>query len=457
MKKIISVLLCLIMVLSLAACGGQKETSSKSGGSEGGDPEIKQAVSTDTPITNEPEDKNAKVLKAMEDLKSLYTGLETDTLTWQFDESTGTLTISGEGPMRDYEEYYPEWADYYQGLEHVVIGEGVTSIGAGAFYNLGHIIDVTLGENVEFIGKSAFRGCYGLLNVIMHANLKYVGEEAFFGTSLSYDEGFSLTEGILYLDRNSFGCSLFGSAMYIPASLEYIESGAFSLSGITEFQANENSKSFAVLDGVLYDKDFTELICYPSKKPETDFTVPDTVVKMDRDSISMADALETISIPESVKTIEEGAISSNSALKFISVDEKNSGFLSENGILYDLDNKMLLCYPAGMEYTEYTVKEGTEVIGDGAMFKALSLETLNVPEGVKRIGKSAFSCCNKLAVIGLPESLESIDEEATDFCYSLELINYAGSMDEWHAISIDYSGNDSLVVIGYMAEIRTAK
>lgn len=85
-------------------------------------------------------------------------------LTWSYDETTKTLTVSGEGDMPDYEWIEPDdWKEDNMRLpkewtraEHVVIEEGVTSIGDWAFMRFGAMSDITLPETLTKIGKGAF-------------------------------------------------------------------------------------------------------------------------------------------------------------------------------------------------------------------------------------------------------------------------------------------------------------
>ena len=53
---------------------------------------------------------------------------------YTYDQSTHTLTISGSGAMTDYAEGVTPWDSYKQKIFNLVIGNGVTSIGEGAFY-----------------------------------------------------------------------------------------------------------------------------------------------------------------------------------------------------------------------------------------------------------------------------------------------------------------------------------
>ena len=89
-------------------------------------------------------------------------------LTWTYYESTKTLTVSGEGEMPDYEWISAE--DHRNGVtrlseewteaKHVVIEEGVTSIGDWAFIWFEEMEDISLPETLTRIGKGAFENTY---------------------------------------------------------------------------------------------------------------------------------------------------------------------------------------------------------------------------------------------------------------------------------------------------------
>ena len=75
-------------------------------------------------------------------------------VTFSLDTETGILVISGEGDMYDFTvgdlsdtPFYP-YKDY---IRSVVIEEGVTSIGAYAFYDCSSLTDVKIASTVIFI------------------------------------------------------------------------------------------------------------------------------------------------------------------------------------------------------------------------------------------------------------------------------------------------------------------
>ena len=85
-------------------------------------------------------------------------------LSWDF--NGGVLTISGSGDMYDYPEHLhgPDsgnelaqpWFHLKPYINSIVINEGVTSIGAGAFWGCGALTSVSIPGSVQRIGFAAF-------------------------------------------------------------------------------------------------------------------------------------------------------------------------------------------------------------------------------------------------------------------------------------------------------------
>ena len=78
-----------------------------------------------------------------------------ENVTYSFVSSTGTLTISGTGAMKDYNtSNSAPW--YYLSIKKVVINNGVTSIGDYAFSECTGLTSVTIPNSVTSIGSDAF-------------------------------------------------------------------------------------------------------------------------------------------------------------------------------------------------------------------------------------------------------------------------------------------------------------
>ena len=92
-------------------------------------------------------------------------GADGDNLTWTFDDE-GTLTISGEGDMDDY-DYYESvpWYNIHSSITKIIIDQDVTSICSSAFYDCDGLASVTIPDNVTSIGSSVFYDCDGLTSI----------------------------------------------------------------------------------------------------------------------------------------------------------------------------------------------------------------------------------------------------------------------------------------------------
>ena len=99
---------------------------------------------------------------------------------------------------------------------------------------------------------------------------------------------------------NITGCTKLTS-ITIPKNISRIEN-ALPYSGLTEINVDPDNKVYSSQDGVLFNKNKTELIQYPSAKAG-DYTVPDGVETIDDYAFSWCTELTSITIPSSVNSI----------------------------------------------------------------------------------------------------------------------------------------------------------
>ena len=158
-------------------------------------------------------------------------------------------------------------------------GISVVAIGPTAFYENETITSVVLPETIQTIGNNAFYNCTALKKVNFPEGLLVIGESAFSGC-------YELKE------------------VALPSTVNTIYSFAFSfcdtLTGITVAETNPN---FMSIDGVLYSKDGTSLLIYPSGKPETTFSVPEGVITIGDSAFSYCYNLSEINLSSTVTTL----------------------------------------------------------------------------------------------------------------------------------------------------------
>ncbi|MCD8383606.1 MAG: leucine-rich repeat protein [Clostridiales bacterium] len=100
-------------------------------------------------------------------------------LTWTWSENT--LTVSGTGAMYDLTGQTRGWEALTEKTAAVVLEDGVTSVGAGAFRGMIAVTSVTLPDTVTAVGDSAFYGCTGLTRLTFPAGLTALGTDALSG------------------------------------------------------------------------------------------------------------------------------------------------------------------------------------------------------------------------------------------------------------------------------------
>ncbi len=99
-------------------------------------------------------------------------------LSWEFNPSTGTLTITGSGAMTDWASANSRpWHSYQSDITSLSLPEGLTFIGRSAFQEC-QMTSVELPNSLVEIGRAAFCAC-GLTSVTIPDNVQTIGQSAF--------------------------------------------------------------------------------------------------------------------------------------------------------------------------------------------------------------------------------------------------------------------------------------
>ena len=385
---------------------------------------------------------------------AVKTGKCGDNVKYSLDTSTGVLTISGTGEMKDYYNRNSPFLEN-SNIKSVIIGNSVTSIGYGAFYGCTRLTSVTIGDSVTSIEFYAFYGCTRLTNVTMPDSVRSIGNSAFEGCT-------SLTSVTIGNSVTSIGYDAF--------------EGCISLKSI---EISDNNKNYSSVDGVLFNKDKSVLVIYPAGKTDSVYSIPNSVTSIGYGTFEDCTSLISVTIPDSVTSIDNKAFYNCTSLTSITIPNSvteigkdafyNCTSLAKvdyNGTIsqwksisgYNNVSKIIKCTDGvignrniviidNLEYqlyndytaevTDYSGTPGNITIPESVTYEGYSFN-------VTSISSQAFWGCTSLTSLTIPNSVTSIDSDAFYNCSNLKFVIYNGTKTQWNAISISNSYNSYL-------------
>lgn len=148
------------------------------------------------------------------------------------------------------------------------------------------------------------------------------------------------------------------------------------------------------------------------------------VTSIDSPSFCDCENLTSIVIPKSVTKIGYGSFGGSLNLNNISVDENNKNYLSDgSSILFNKNKTEIICFPAGLEKTSYSIPESVMKIGDCAFQICTNLTSVTIHNNVTSIGSYAFDTCENLMNIIIPDSVNYIGNYAFQNCTELSFLH----------------------------------
>ena len=229
-------------------------------------------------------------------LPGLSSGKCGENLTWTLD-SDGVLVVSGTGVMEDYDVDKAPWGFAKDKIKRIIIEDGVTTVGKYAFFNCENVTEVTLGNSVTTIRYDAFRACKSLAEIVFPASVAEIKEYAF-------------------VDCKSL------ANVTIPAGVKSVSSTAFKgCDALTAINVDANNLYYSSADGVLFNKDKTTLVCFPTASSITSYSIPVGVTKIDNFAFCGCKGLVGIVIPDTVEEIKGSAFAECTNIPSIIIPE----------------------------------------------------------------------------------------------------------------------------------------
>ena len=182
----------------------------------------------------------------------------------------------------------------------------------------------------------------------------------------------------------------------IPESV--ISIGDDAMTGCKSLEAihvNENNPNFTASDGMLFNKDKSMLIAYPSGKKDEYVAIPDDVTSIKENAFDGCSYIQCIVLPNSC-ILSQNCLFNCENLIAVVVDASNLYYTSRDGVLYDKSMKELILYPSGKSDLKYFIPNGIETIREYAFANAGKLTSVVLPASVKQIGEDAFTGCSSL-------------------------------------------------------------
>lgn len=177
----------------------------------------------------------------------------------------------------------------------------------------------------------------------------------------------------------------------IPKNVKFMGNNPFA--GCPNIEVNNESPYFNLVDGVLYNRDFTRLIYYPISKKDDRYEIKEGCRILGKHSFYLCDNLKEVIIPSSIIKLENNPFSGCTKINLVN---KSDYYHIDDSVIYD--------------------KDYSSVIG---CLNSINTDCL-VLKDVKRICRNSFWNCKGIRKIVLPKTLESIGYNPFVSCSNIE-------------------------------------
>ncbi len=252
-----------------------------------------------------------------------------------------------------------------------------------------------------------------------------------------------LPEGLETIKDYAFDSSGSFKTVNIPQSVTKIGYDAFSsCSDLESINVDENNTAYSSDDGVLYDKEQTQLIRFPQSKAGS-YKVLDTTKKIGSYAFDDCRMLTEVEIPDGVEVLDYCCFNGCEGLTEIEVPDS----------VTEMSN---YAFQWCTNLERVKLSNSLKIIRWYTFDECHKLKSIVVPESVTRIDSGAFANCNELEKVVIPKTVTLIDNEYCPVLRGSEkaaIYGYKGSYAETYAnennikfVPINDISNDNFTV-----------
>ncbi|MCL2630621.1 MAG: leucine-rich repeat domain-containing protein [Firmicutes bacterium] len=245
------------------------------------------------------------------------------------------------------------------------------------------------------------------------------------------------------IEWSAFGFNDTLVSITLPSTIAIIRPNAFFRSNVLRrIEVDEDNPHFSSQDGVLYNKDKTELVLAPPAGIKGNFAIPDTVTSIGDFAFNGCVGLTSIEIPSGVTSIGNSAF--QDCINLVSL-ELPSGITQIEPYTFDFCESLtsitipssvthigLSAFYGNTSLTSVIFEENSQLMEIDALafYRCVNLKDMAIPSGVTRIGSSTFEYCVSLTNIVIPSSVTNIGWSAFEGCTGLTSIMIPSSVTE---------------------------